>query len=270
MRLAVVTGASSGIGRATALELAQAGYNIVAAGRSEIRVQRTVNRITERGGSAEYLHLDLASLESARDAADVFEQTGRKIDVLINCAGVGAGHGRTKDGFEIHFGVNHLGHFMFTHHLRRSFAPSARIVQVTSEVHRRADGISFDSVMRTTRSVFGIREYAVSKLANILFASEMAKRQPDWRLYAVHPGLTNTRIIPWYIRPLIAGRILTPEQGADTIVWCARSPSVADDSGHYYARRSIETPSAAAADHDLAKRLWTMSEKWCGVAPIDN
>lgn len=266
----MVTGASSGIGRATALELARSGYHIVAAGRSATRIRRVVDQITEQGGSAEYLELDLASLQSARDAAGVFEQTEREIDVLVNCAGVGATHGRTKDGFEIHFGVNHLGHFMFTHHLRRTFAPSTRIVQVSSEVHRRADGINFDAVMRRTRSVFGITEYAVSKLANILFATEMAKRQPDWRLYAVHPGLTNTRIIPWYIRPLIARRILTPEQGADTIVWCARSPSVADDSGHYYARRSIEAPSAAAADNDLAKRLWTMSEKWCGVAPIDN
>lgn len=264
----LVTGASSGIGRATALALGRAGLHVVAAGRSETRAGETVDQIIGAGGSAEFLQLDLSSLASCRDAARRFEQTGRTLDILVNNAGVGATRGISADGFEIHFAVNHLGHFMLTHHLRRTFRPGTRIVQVTSSVHFRATGIDFEALQERSRSFYGLGEYAVSKLANVLFVREMAKRQPDWRLYAVHPGLTNTGIIPWYARGLMRRNLATPEQGAETIVWCAISSEVADESGLYYARRSTETPSEVAQDEDLARELWKRSEQWCGVAPL--
>ncbi|MEA1902276.1 MAG: SDR family NAD(P)-dependent oxidoreductase [Actinomycetota bacterium] len=267
MPLALVTGASSGIGRATAVELARKGFHIVASGRSEERMAQTLETIAAEGGTAEFLHLDLASLDSAREAARVFEKTGRTLDVLVNNAGIGATRGVTADGFEIHFGVNHLGHFMLTHHLRRTFRPGTRIVQVTSSVHFRAEGIDFDRLQRKSRSFYGLREYAVSKLANVLFVREMARMQPDWRIYAVHPGLTYTNILPPYARPFMRRRLLTPEQGADTVIWCATSSDVADESGMYYARRKAEPPSPAAQDDDLARELWKRSEIWCGVAP---
>lgn len=265
---ALVTGASSGIGRATALELGRMGYHIVAAGRSEPRTSGTVDRIRHEGGSAEYLALDLSSLASSRDAASRFEETGRKLDVLVNNAGVGATRGLSPDGFEIHFAINHLGHFMLTHHLRRTFRPGTRIVQVASSVHHRATGIDFDALQRKSRSFYGLREYAASKLANVLFVREMARRQPDWSLYAVHPGLTDTGIIPRYARVFMRQSLLTPEEGADTVVWCATEPDVGNDSGLYYARRSAEPPSVIAQDDDLAAELWRRSELWCGVAPL--
>jgi NAD(P)-dependent dehydrogenase (short-subunit alcohol dehydrogenase family) len=267
MSVAVVTGASSGIGRVVAIELAQGGHHVVAAGRSRQRTEIVVDQIVTNGGSAEFLRLDLASLESARAAAITFEKTGRTVDVLVNNAGVGATRGVTEDGFEIHFGTNHLGHFMFTHHLRGTFRPGTRIVQVSSEVHRRAKGIEFDRVRTKSKTFFGLGEYAVSKLANVLFAREAARRQPDWNLYAVHPGLTDTNIIPAIARPFIGRRLLTPTQAADTVVWCATSEHLSEDSGLYYARRQSLAPSPQALDDGLAKELWARSEQWSGVAP---
>lgn len=228
-----------------------------------------IDEIRAGNGSAEYLELDLASLDSARESAKAFENTGRTLDVLVNNAGVGMARGKTQDGFEIHFGVNHLGHFMLTHHLRRTFRPGTRIVQVTSAAHFNADGIDFEEVQRSTRSLFGWKEYGVSKLANVLFARELARRQPDWRTYAVHPGMTNTNIFPRLIRPFLRNRLRNPEQGAETVVWCSSSPDIADESGMYYRRKESRPPSEVAQDDGLARELWERSERWCGVGPID-
>jgi len=263
----MVTGPNSGIGLVIATSLARQGYHVVAAGRSEKRISPVVAEINGSGGSAEYLHLDLTSLDSAREAAAAFEKTGRTLDVLVNNAGIGVNRrGLTEDGFEVHFGINHLGHFQLTHHLRRTFRPGTRIVQVASSVHDRAPGIDFDLVHRKS-SFAGLNEYAVSKLANVLFVREMARRQPDWQLYAVHPGLVSTKLIPGVARFFYRNRILTPEQGADTPLWCATSEDVADESGNYYAKRETRSPSPVALDDDLARELWRRSELWCGVAP---
>lgn len=258
-----MTGPSSGIGRVTAVELASRGYHVVAAGRSEKRTMPVVDEILADGGSAEFLHLDLASLESARDAAITFTGSGRTLDVVVNNAGVGGALGLTGDGFEIHFGVNHLGHFMLTHHLQSSFRTGTRIVVVSSEAHRRADGIDFDRLRK--RSYGAMTDYGVSKLANILFARELARRQPDWRTYAVHPGVVSTNIFPKFIKPFMRN-LLTPEQGAETSVWCATSTDVAHESGLYYSRTRPREPSAVALDDDLAAELWRRSAGWCGVA----
>ncbi len=237
------------------------------AGRSRRRTQPVVDEIIAGGNSAEFLNLDLASLESARTAAKTFEATGRTIDVLVNNAGVGATRGVTEDGFEVQFGTNHLGHFMFTHHLRPTFRPGTRIIQVSSEVHRRAQEVNYSRVRHRSRTFYGLGDYAVSKLANILFVREMARRQPDWHLHAVHPGLTNTNIIPRIARPFLRRRLLTPKQAADTVVWCATSEEVSEESGLYYARRLVLTPSAQALNDVRAAELWRRSEEWCGVAP---
>ena len=266
MRAALVTGPSSGIGRVTSLELGRKGFHVVAAGRSEERTSSVIDLIREEGGSAEFLQLDLALLESARDAARTFGNSGRQLDVLVNNAGIGATRGVTADGLEVNFGVNHLGHFMFTHHLRPTFRPGTRIVQVASAVHFRASGIDFDRLQRRSRSFYGIDEYGVSKLANVLFVRELARRQPDWSTYAVHPGVTDTSIIPRYVRMLMRGRLLTPEQGAATVIWCATSDDVTGESGLYYSNKEVRQPSAAAQDDDLARELWERSELWCGVA----
>jgi retinol dehydrogenase-12 len=266
MEMALITGVSSGIGRATATDLAGRGYHVIGAGRSEERTVPVVELIRRNGGSAEFLHVDLASLESARSAAGAFAATGRSLDVLVNNAGVGGARGITEDGFEINFGVNHLGHFMLTHHLQPTFRAGTRIVSVTSAAHFSADGVDFGKVRSRTRSLFGWREYCVSKLANVLFARELARLHSDWRTYAVHPGTTDTGMFPAWIKPFLRGRLFTPEQGAETVVWCSRAPEVEDETGLYYRKKESRPPSEIAQDDDLARELWSRSETWCGIA----
>lgn len=262
MKTVLVTGASSGIGRATSLELGRRGFQVVAAGRSEERTTPVVEAIFREGGSAEFLHLDLASLNSCVSAAQTFKASSRPLDVLINNAGVGAARDTTEDGFEIHFGVNHLGHFMFTRYLQEAFLPGTRIVVVSSEMHRRADGIDFASVRRKTRSIGGLSEYAVSKLANILHARRLAALHPEWRTYSVHPGLADTNIFPSLVKPFIRNK-LPAAVAARTSVWCATSEEVADHTGRYYSRMELRAPSPVANDDQLASELWERSAAWC-------
>jgi NAD(P)-dependent dehydrogenase (short-subunit alcohol dehydrogenase family) len=266
MELAMITGPSSGIGLATALEMGRRGYHVVAAGRSPELTMEVVDQINEGGGSAEFLHLDLASLDSCRRAATAFVESGRRLDILINNAGVGGVRGLTEDGFEIHFGVNHLGHFLLTHLLGPTFRPGSRIVVVSSEMHRHADGIDFDLMRRKTRSVGGWSEYGTSKLANILFARHMATLQPSWHTYSLHPGVADTNIFPKVAKPFFRNR-KPAHEAARTSVWCATSDEVAGQTGLYYSRMSVAEPSPAAQDDGLASELWDRSVSWCGLGP---
>lgn len=260
----MVTGASSGIGRATALDLAQKGYHVVAAGRSEERTLPVVDQIERDGGSAEFLQVDLASLQSCERAGKQYASSSRSLGVLVDNAGVGGVGGLTEDGFEIHFGVNHLGHFALTQHLRPTFRPGTRIVVVSSEAHRRADGIDLDRV-REKRGLFErLTAYGESKLANILFARRLARLEPELNTYSVHPGMADTNIFPAIAKPFFRGR-KPPEEAARTIIYCATSDEVADRSGLYYSRMAEREPSPAAQDDALAEELWTRSEEWCGL-----
>lgn len=269
MTIALVTGPSSGIGRATAIKLGRRGLHVVAAGRSAQRTGRVIDEIEAGGGSAEFLELDLASLESTRQSAHRFRESDRTLDVLINNAGIGGGRGTTSDGFEKHFGINHLGHFMLTSLLASRFRPGTRIVQLTSAAHFSVDGIDFDDMQRRTKSLLGWREYGISKLANVLFVRELARRQSDWDAYAVHPGMTDTNIFPRIVKPLLRNKLLTPEQGAETVVWCATSDEVAGKSGRYWRHLESRPPSEVAQDDELAKELWEKSVSWCGASPLD-
>lgn len=260
----MVTGASSGIGRATAHEIGRKGYHVVAAGRSEDRTTRVVDEIRDDGGSAEYLHVDLASLRSCSQAAQTFVASGRTLDVLIDNAGVGGVRGQTEDGFEIAFGVNHLGHFMLTNALLPALRDESRVVVVSSEVHRNAKGIDFDAVREKTGLLGGWSEYAVSKLANILFARELARRQPRLRTYSLHPGVADTNIFPALVKPFFRNK-RPPEEAARTSVYCATSDDVADQSGLYYSRVTPRLPSPVAQDDTLAAELWQRSADWCDI-----
>lgn len=241
----------------------------MAAGRSHQRTKQVVDEIIAAGGSAEALQIDLSSLESVRSAAAEFEARGRTIDILINNAGIGMTKGITEDGFEVNFGVNHLGPFLLTHLLRRTLRPGTRIVSLSSAVHFRAKGIDFDKLRQPSRSLFGLQDYAVSKLATILFTAEFARRQPDWKTYAVHPGFVDTKIIPFWVKPFVRNSLVTPELGAATTIWCATDQSLSDSSGGYYTRCEEATPSPLARDDELARELWVQSEHWCGVGPVN-
>ena len=268
MRTAVVTGASSGIGRATAVELARRGLHVVAAGRSRSRTAPVVEAILAEGGSAEFASLDLSSLPATREAGRALIGSGREIEILVNNAGVGLGRGVTEDGFEIHFGVNHLGHFLLTELLTPAMTDDARVVTVTSAAHYRASGIDFERMVGRTRSLLGWREYGVSKLANVLFSRELAVRRPGLRTYAVHPGLVDTGIIPGWVKPFLQQRLLTPDEGADPVVRCAISPDLDGQTGLYYSRSAITSPSPVAEDDELAAELWKRSTGWIGAGPV--
>lgn len=261
----MVTGVSSGIGMATALELARRGLHLIAAGRSAERTMPVVARILDDGGSAEFLSVDLSSLESVRSAIGSWLSTGRSLDVLVANAGVGAARGRTEDGFEIHFGVNHLGHFLLTVGLLPSLSDEARVVVVSSEAHRRARGIDLSAVRNRTGGLGGMAEYSTSKLANILFARRLASLRPGLRTYSLHPGVVATRIFPTLVRPFMPGAI-SPEEGADTSVWCVTAPELAGETGRYYIHRRPRQPSPEAEDDALAEELWERSAEWCGMA----
>lgn len=222
-----------------------------------------LDQIRAEGGSADYLQLDLASMRSVREAASTFLATGRPLHVLVNNAGVGAANGVTEDGFEVHWGVNHLGHFLLTSQLAPVLVDRGRVVSVSSDWHYRARNLHLNRVRSRGWAPFGLGYYAASKTANILFIRELAIRRPEWDCHAMHPGLTDTNLIPWPVRPVIRSSLLTPEAASDTVVWCAVSEEVSGQSGLYYARRQVHQASPLASDDAVAGELWERSAEWC-------
>jgi retinol dehydrogenase 12 len=268
-RTFLVTGANTGIGLATATDLAGRGGRVYLACRSGEKGAAAVAAITAATGSAEvrFLPLDLADLASVAECARAFLALGEPLHVLINNAGVGGTPGRTKDGFELVFGVNHLGHFALTMGLLDCLTASrARIVNVASDAHYQAKGIDFDGLRRRTRGITGMREYAVSKLCNVLFSQELARRLDGTGTvsYALHPGVVASDIwrrVPGPVRPLVTRRMLTVEQGARTSLYCATAPEAALRSGAYYEDCAEREPSRVAT-RDLGEQLWQHSEAW--------
>lgn len=270
---AVVTGANTGIGRVTAEVLAARGASVVLACRSEERTRPVLDAIRAAGGDATFEALDLGELASVRACAERLLAKGRPIDLLINNAGQAGQRGLTKDGFELTFGTNHLGHFLFTVLLAPLLvkAPHARIVNVSSKAHYDAKGIDFEALRKPTRAITGLPEYSVSKLANVLFTRELARRlgkRSNVRSYALHPGVVASdawRKVPWPVRVIMKMGMLTNEEGAKTTLYCATSPEVADHDGRYYDSSREKKPSALAHDDDLANELWKKSVEWTGA-----
>src|SRR5215470_4937846 len=213
------------------------------------------------------LPLDLADLASVRTCAADFLARGEPLHVLINNAGVGGARGRTKDGFELTFAINHLGHFALTMALLDCLAASApaRVVTVSSDAHYQATGIDFEALRRPTASRTGLREYAVSKLCNVLFSQELARREGRGvTTYALHPGVVASDIwrrVPWPIRPLMKLRMLSTEQGGATSLYCATAPELAGVTGRFY-DNCREREASAVATPELARALWEHSEAW--------
>jgi len=273
-RTFLVTGANTGIGRATAEELARRGARVYVASRSRVKGEEAVSAIkTATGnGSVWFLPLDLADLDSVRSCAAAFLALGEPLHVLVNNAGVGGARGLTKQGFELTFGINHLGHFALTDALLGCLTDSApaRVVTVSSDAHYSAKGIDFEALRRSARGVTGLHEYAVSKLCNVLFTQELARRTAGTGVttYALHPGVVASDIwrrVPWPVRPFITRRMLSVEDGAATSLYCATAPEVAQDSGLFYDKCAQRAPSAVATP-ELAAELWKHSEMW--TAPL--
>jgi retinol dehydrogenase 12 len=278
-RVAIVTGANTGIGRATAVELARRGFEVVLANRDETRSEGVVADIRRVTGATrvEVLPLDLGSLASVRRAAALFLASERPLHVLVNNAGVGGQRGLTSDGFELHFGVNHLGHFLFTNLLLdriRASAP-ARVVTVSSNAHRFASRIDFGRLRHPTRSLTGYPEYQVSKLANVVFTVELARRLEGSGVsaFALDPGVIASDIWRGLPRPmrLVMTRFMRPvEVGARTSVHLASAAGVEGDSGGYFVDCRRRRPNPLAFDGDLARALWHTSARWTGVSSADD
>ena len=266
----LVTGANTGIGRATAEELARRGERVFVASRSAAKGEAAVGaiRAATGNGSVFFLALDLADLESVRACAAAFLARREPLHALVNNAGVGGAHGLTRQGFELTFGVNHLGHFALTQSLLSCLADSApsRIVNVSSDAHYNARGIDFGALRRPARNITALHEYAVSKLGNVLFTQELARRLAGSgvRSYGLHPGVVASDIwrrVPWPVRPLITRRMLSVTEGAATSLYCATSPDVAEVSGRFYDKCAERAPSRVATP-ELAAELWKRSEEW--------
>jgi NAD(P)-dependent dehydrogenase (short-subunit alcohol dehydrogenase family) len=266
----VITGASSGIGEAAAMELARRGAVVVPVGRDPERLRRATERIgsAAAGEVGEPLQADFASLVQVRRVGRLLLERHARIDVLVNNAGLVAGRRRlTEDGHELTIQVNHLAPFLLTALLEerlRASAP-ARVITTSSEAHRngRLDPDDLDG----ERSWSSWGAYSRSKLANALFTQALARRLEGSGVSATcfHPGVIRSRLasragllsIGWNLaRPFFAG----PGKGAETLVHLATSADGVEESGAYFVDRRVTATSPRAADYELAERLWAASE----------
>jgi NAD(P)-dependent dehydrogenase (short-subunit alcohol dehydrogenase family) len=272
----VITGGNSGIGRAAAVELARMGARVVITSRSSAKGAEALTDIRQRSGSdaVDVAALELGSFASIRSFASSFLAEHERLDVLVNNAGaILSQRQTTADGFEATFGVNHLGHFLLTELLLERLkddAPS-RIINVSSIAHRFAGSFSFADPQFANRRYNGTAAYNQSKLANILFTHELARRLAGTGVTAncLHPGAVASgfgsaddtvgfeRLAMTLAQPFLIGSA----RGARTIVYLVSSPHVAEVTGGYFVRRRRHTPSRAARDPRAARRLWELSEE---------
>ena len=272
-RVCLVTGATLGIGRATAVGLARQGARVGIVGRSRERGEAVRAEIArEAGASAVELFLgDLSSqAEVRRIAGEVRARFGR-LDVLVSNAGVYTRRREsTVDGIETQLAVNHLAPFLLTRLLLDLLTASApaRVVVVSSEAHRGAR-IPWDD-LQGERKYSGLRAYANTKLMNLLFVRELARRTAGTgvTVNALHPGVVATELLfgGWAPLRLLRPFLRTPEQGASTSVWLASSAEVEGVTGRYFRDEREVVPSRAALDDEAARRLWKISEELTGLS----
>jgi NAD(P)-dependent dehydrogenase (short-subunit alcohol dehydrogenase family) len=275
-QIMVITGGNSGIGKEAAVELAGMGATVIITARDEAKGAAALAEIRSRSGrdDAEVLALDLADFASIRAmAAQVLERYDR-LDVLINNAGgVLSTRLLTAQGFEMTFGVNHLGHFLLTELLTERLVASApaRVVTLSSVGHRFAlGGLSFTD-LQSEHGYWSMDAYSKSKLANILFTRELARRLEGTGVTAncAHPGVVrtgfgsadDTRGIERVTMVVSSAFSINAARGARTTVFLASSPEVAGRTGGYYVRNRLHSPSKAARDDESARRLWEVSQQ---------
>lgn len=279
----IVTGSNSGIGKVTALELARRGSHVIMACRSVERSQPVADEIKQQTGNqaVEIVKLDLGSLESVRSCSTQLLAKNIPIHGLVNNAGITAGLRGEKtlspEGFEPTFATNHLGHYLLTRLLldRIKQTAAARIVNVSSHSHYLAKKLDFNR-LTSPPGRLGLKEYEVSKLCNVLFTRELARRLAGTgvNVYAVHPGQVETNIwrrLPSGARWLFVKMMgmITPEEGAVSSLHCATSPEAANETGLYYDQKGKQKhPSRIAQDDALAGTLWTKSAEWAKL-PVD-
>ena len=268
----VVTGANTGLGRATVEALAERGASrIVVASRSREKTQPVLDDLARRNPKAEiaFVPLELGDLSSCARAADEILADDKPIDALIDNAGIAGLPGLTKDGFELSFGTNHLGPFVFTEKLLPLLArsPQGRIVIVSSVGHYRCKSIDWEAQRKPTATWSAMPEYSVSKLCNVLYAKELARRLSSARVttYSLHPGTVGSDI--WSRRLGVFAGLIKPfmisnEDGARTQLRCATDPALSKESGLYYDEERPKEPNKLAHDVALQDELVRRSREW--------
>uniref|UniRef100_A0A3P9I0S4 Si:dkey-23o4.6 n=1 Tax=Oryzias latipes TaxID=8090 RepID=A0A3P9I0S4_ORYLA len=282
----LVTGANSGIGKETSRDLARRGARVVMACRDLSRAVQAAEEIRKSTGNGNVVvrHLDLASLYSVRTFAQEFLDTEDRLDILINNAGVMMCPKRlTEDGFETQLAVNHLGHFLLTNLLLpklRSSAPS-RVVNVSSIAHR-GGRIDFDDLFFSRRPYGALESYRQSKLANILFTRDLARRLKGSGVsaFCLHPGVIRTElgrhVESWF--PLLGALLRlpalllmkTPWQGCQTTLFCAVTPGLEDRSGCYFSDCEEREAAPEGRDDEAARRLWDASARLVRLGDISS
>jgi NAD(P)-dependent dehydrogenase (short-subunit alcohol dehydrogenase family) len=261
----LITGANRGIGRETARALGQMGAHVVVGARDRVRGQAAVDELVEGGGSAELLEIDTSSLASVRAAARRFAAGHAKLDVLVNNAGIATRNRQlSPDGHELTWATNFLGPFLLTRELLPTLkrAPHPRVVNVSSAAHFGAQ-IPWDDV-ELEHGFRPFKAYAQTKLAQVLFTRELARREPAIAATAVHPGAIATDI--WRAAPLWARLFLklvlpSARKGARPVVRLAAAPELAGVTGRYFDRMREVEPAPAARSEADAQRLWEIAER---------
>ncbi len=269
-RIAVVTGANRGIGRAIAEGLARADFHTVLVCRRREDGERAMEEIASRTGNhaLDVMTADFSSLSQVHRVAAEIVAKYPSLHVLVNNAALARKQrAESADGYELTFAVNHLAPFALTRRLLPALergAPS-RIVTVSSGAQRGMT-IEFDDLQTTRRRYSGVRAYGETKLMNVVFTRELARRTAGTGVTAncCHPGVIATdgllNYLPRLLRPLVAAFAGSWEQGADTPLWLATSPSVRDATGGYYVKRRLARANPVADDAELARRFWAASE----------
>ena len=280
-KIILITGATNGIGKVAATELAKQGATVVIVGRSAEKTMATVKDIQQATGhqqQVDYLLADLSSMAQVRRLAEEFKKKYDRLDVLINNAGATfTSREETVDGYEKTFATNHLSYFLLTTLLLDMLKASApaRIVSVASNAHMFGK-INFDDLQNRSYGFQGFGAYGNSKLANIMFTYELERRLKGTAVTAnvLHPGFVatgfgqnNTGLFGSGIKLIQSAFALTPQQGADTIVYLASSPAVEGVTGKYWEKRKAISSSKASYDETTAKRLWEVSEQLVNAVP---
>jgi len=280
-KICLITGATAGIGKVTALKLAKMGATVVGVGRNPVKGQAVAERIQKATGNprVEFLIADLSSQIQIRSLAESFRQKYDRLDVLVNNAGViFLARQLTADGIEKTFALNHLGYFLLTRLLLDMLKASApaRIVNVSSVAHMSGE-MDFND-LEFKQGYSGWLAYARSKLANVLFTYELARRLNGSGVTAnaLHPGFVassfaynNFRGLLWPVRPFYwlyqKFSAVSPEKGAETMVYLSSSPEVNGVTGKYYYKCSETRSSPVSYDVGVAKQLWEISEQMTGI-----
>ena len=278
-KIVVITGASSGIGKETAIEIARRGATVVMVCRDFDRGTSALNEVKERSGNSNVFLklLDLSSLEAVKNFSKYFVEEFNALHVLINNAAVAVcPYSKTRDGFEMQFGVNHLSHFALTNLLLPLMAKSApsRVINVSSRFsqHSMAD-IRLDDI-NSEKSYSPYKAYCQSKLANVLFTKELNKKLTGSGIttYSLHPGVALTEcgrhanILFQYFTAMISPFVLkTPSQAAQTTIYCTVQEGIENLSGKYFVDCEVQETQYRSNDEGLAKELWELSEEMTGV-----